>query len=328
MKIGVVAFIGAIVMSGGCLTPSLPDRDPVETRVVSSSGEIWSPKPSTPPWTELKHHTRFDQRRIALHLAVSRDGSFIVYSAADSLQRAQLFVRSAKDESAPIQVTFNNADSLYPSISPDGKLIAFASDKDGDWNIYVIRKANPVGVMQVTFGGGNEIEPSFSPDGKGIAYTSESPDGYREIATVDLFTRATTFLGPGSNPSWSPHPKSEEQMIVFQSTDVRGNPKIMTVKPDGTDLREFEPWQGEEASQPSWSPDGKWVAFVVSTSDRTTAIELARVDGTSILRLFDDQQVKERPSWGGDRIFFIADDDGVKNISSVKPLPLGLLDGE
>jgi Tol biopolymer transport system component len=65
------------------------------------------------------------------------------------------------------------------SVSPDGSEIAFASDADGDFDVYVLTRATGA-IRQLTTDAGSDGQPVFSPDGSRIAFSTRR-DGNWEI---------------------------------------------------------------------------------------------------------------------------------------------------
>lgn len=59
-----------------------------------------------------------------------------------------------------------------PTWSPDGTKVAFASNQDGDWNIYVIDLATDE-VKRLTGDSANDVAPAWSPDGNQISFSSD-----------------------------------------------------------------------------------------------------------------------------------------------------------
>ena len=70
-----------------------------------------------------------------------------------------------------------------PSVSPDGKTIAFVSSRDGEWDLYTM-KADGGDVMRILKSPGLDARPTWSPNGKRIAFTSNR-DGNYEIYLCD-----------------------------------------------------------------------------------------------------------------------------------------------
>ena len=69
-----------------------------------------------------------------------------------------------------VNLTGSTGNSRWPTWSPDGTKIAFASDRSGSWQIYVMN-ADGSGVTPITTTAGGNIQPAWSPDGQWIAFT-------------------------------------------------------------------------------------------------------------------------------------------------------------
>jgi TolB protein len=99
--------------------------------------------------------------------------------------------------------TNNPADDTTPAWSPDGKLIAFTSNRDGRQQIYVMN-ADGSGLRRVSQSTVNDFSPAWSPDGNWIAFASNR-EGSTDVYLMDLrggnVKRLTT--GGGDHPMWS-----------------------------------------------------------------------------------------------------------------------------
>ena len=70
------------------------------------------------------------------------------------------------------QLTFNPADDIQPVWSPDGQRIAFATNRDGNWEIYTM-DVDGGNVKNLTNSGADDQWPTWSPDVEEIAFQSD-----------------------------------------------------------------------------------------------------------------------------------------------------------
>ncbi|MFO0825396.1 MAG: hypothetical protein U0792_20135 [Gemmataceae bacterium] len=117
--------------------------------------------------------------------------------------------RDGKDRKTLTSGGINN----WPAYSPDGKLIAFCSSRDGDFDLYVMN-ADGTNVKRVVKLEGMQARPCWSPDGKRLAFTWNR-DGNYDIHAVNLdgtdLVRLTDHAERDDYPTWHPDGKS----IVF-----------------------------------------------------------------------------------------------------------------
>ncbi len=196
--------------------------------------------------------------------------------------------------------TDDNRQHYYPSMSPDGSSVVYASFREP--NIYEIYEMNIASgsVMQLTDRLGNLNGPEISPDGTKIAFKLSTAASNQ----IWLMDRDGTNPQPvpnasGWDPTWSP----DGAYILFAS-DMQGAIQLYRIKPDGSELLKVsnlpairgrsdwspdnsfivtysgQPWNrdvyimnadgsnsrmltptGGNSQGPSISPDGQWVAF-------------------------------------------------------------------
>lgn len=100
-------------------------------------------------------------------------------------------------------LTNNPADDIAPVFSPDGKSIAFTSNREaGQWRIYVMN-ADGTNVRRLTQGP-MDVTPTWSPDGNWIGFAS-TRSGQFEIWMVDIHGGNLTQItkSGGDHPSWT-----------------------------------------------------------------------------------------------------------------------------
>jgi Tol biopolymer transport system component len=151
------------------------------------------------------------------------------------------------------------SDGANPAASPNGKRVAFGSDRDGDAEIYVMRtdaregpNNRPVKLTDnATY---HDSQPDWSPDGSRIVYVS-----YRNSNNGDdIFVMRADGRGKKKNLTRSPAREQypafspDGKYIVFTS-DRGGDQEIWKVRLDGTGLTQVTS-DGLDNHQPDWQP--------------------------------------------------------------------------
>ena len=207
------------------------------------------------------------------------------------------------------RLTSHSDSDRLPSWSPNGRHIAFHSDRDGDFEIYVM-DSDGDNLRRLTNSPADDYFPSWSPNGRHIAFHSNR-DGNLEIYVMDSdgdnLRRLTNNSAWDTDlfPSWSPNGRH----IAF-SSNRDGNFEIYVMDSDGDNLRRLTS-HSDSDRLPSWSPDGRHIAF---HSDRDGDFEIYMMDsdGDNLRRLTNNSADDYFPSWSpnGRHIAFHSDRDG------------------
>ena len=186
------------------------------------------------------------------------------------------------DGSGVTQLTSSPSEDQDPSWSPDGKFIAFASNRGKTYDIWIMESngANPV--QLTTADDANESNPAWSPDGKRIAYSSISNvTGAWEVHIIDIATKVVTVppvaVKKAYYPAWSP----DGMRLAFASEQSVESCGIWIL--DMTSTATIAPFKGAgygRCTHPSFSPDGKRLVFTNYYLDGSM-IQSANVDGTN-----------------------------------------------
>ncbi|HEY8550484.1 MAG TPA: DPP IV N-terminal domain-containing protein [Vicinamibacterales bacterium] len=157
------------------------------------------------------------------------------------------------------------ANDSEPSWSPDGRRIAFNSPATGNFDIYVmdVESGTP---RNVTNHPARDTYPSWSPDGRALVFASnrESTDFFdNDLYILDLETGATRRITSG--PAWDAFPVwSRTGRIAFVRSVARRHDLMMYDVARGTEIPLTV--GGADEDGPSWSPDGRQVAYFSNLS--------------------------------------------------------------
>ena len=247
----------------------------------------------------------------------------IVFAAAPKLTPHLFVTRGGQ----AVQLTNGNGSDLAPASSPDGRRIAFQSNRDGNWEIYVMN-ADGTGVQRLTHNSAEDGEPGWSPDGKNIAFVHNG----RLYAMQASGQRAHSLENKGEWPSWSPDGKTLASDVEFgdhyhgvvvsapgRGLGAYGTPddRRPVWSPQGSTLV-YQCRRGDHSHictmnwrtgsvrvlttghtdefAPTWSPDGRRIAFI-GDRDGNDQLYVMRADGSEILRLTSGQAEKDTPTW-------------------------------
>lgn len=200
--------------------------------------------------------------------------------------------------------------AISPAWSPDGRTVAFVSERDGAHTIYL---ADPDGthVRRLV---GDELawatDPAWSPNGTQLAFWGERADR----PGVDIWVVAadgsdlhavTSGAGTESMPAWSPLGSRIAYTAGEESAD------IFTMAADGTDVRQVTATPDVFEADPVWTPDGR-IVFDQAGGKVAPDVYVMDADGTGATRLTDAPGYDGAPSVSpdGTKIAFTSDRDG------------------
>ncbi|MBX7185286.1 MAG: gamma-glutamyltransferase [Vicinamibacteria bacterium] len=219
------------------------------TGLAGTTKDAVSFEGADPAWTAdgrslVVSRTHEGRRRLFVIAADGRrgrlltDGSVPGDETGPSLSLAQVFFAIGSDDDAdifrvplaggaPVRLTRNAARDRSPAVSPDGKRIAFVSDRSGGDDIWVMAADQPFGeARRVTFNDGEDSDPAWSPDGRRIAHATIQSNE-RWVAVVDAKGGERQLIRRGAtSPAWS-----SDGATIYALTaaplpqDYNGNPR-------------------------------------------------------------------------------------------------------
>jgi len=195
---------------------------------------------------------------VAPGLAVSRQGNRLAYAVVRSdtnIWRVEVPATSVAP-SAAVKFIPSTSEEFEPAYSPNGKKIAFTSNRSGSMEIWLCNSDGSHPEKLTSFEGPQTIRPRWSPDGQQVVFYSNA-EGSRNIYVIGSDRRIPKQLAKNpsndANPSWS----ADGKWIYFQS-DRTGEGGVWKVPVDGG---EAVPVLGVRGGGPVESPDGKFIYY-------------------------------------------------------------------
>jgi len=203
---------------------------------------------------------------------------------------AGLWIKGRETPAVPPQrtltrITFDEGLQNEPTWSPDGRYIAYSSDRGGKFDIWVqqVTGGNPI---QVTKGAGNNWQPDWSPDGKYIAYRSEGRGGLCMIPALGGEGLERKIAPFGYYPRWSPdgshilfrnHLKIIGMHERFHVVDLKGGePREV--------LADLIPQQDYHTDSAAWHPDGKRMSVLLWSPGSSPTFWTAPLSGGAAVK--------------------------------------------
>ena len=267
------------------------------TLCYTYDGEIYTQKQGDKPQKVKIDIIRDDQNTIAdlnfsngaTSATVSPDGKQVAF-----IVRGEVFVTSA-DYNTTKQITHTPAREAGLTFSPDNRTLAYASERNGNWELYMAKIARK---EEANFPNATTIEeevllpsdktertyPQFSPDGKELAFIEDR----NRLMVLNLETKKVRQVTDGS--TW------------------------------------FSTGGGFDYS---WSPDGKWftLEFIGNRHDPYSDIGMVSAQGGKIINLTNSGYTSGSPRWvlDGNAILFITERYGMRAHASCRYLIFGWL---
>ncbi|MCA9698008.1 MAG: PD40 domain-containing protein [Myxococcales bacterium] len=171
--------------------------------------------------------------------------------------------------------------NLGGAVSPDGGSIALALSKDGNAEIYTIDRSGNI-KNRLTKNPAIDGQPSWSGGGQLAFVTDRSggPQVFRMSAAGGGGTRVTKNGSYNQSPDWN-QGKGRGEWIVYSGRDASNRYDIFKIDVKSGKVERMTQSPGRNLD-PTWSPDGRWVAFVqggsifVANEDGNNNVEIAK----------------------------------------------------
>lgn len=245
-----------------------------------------------------------------------------VYAVLIVVVAAVFFVFVVLNPKAPVEfeiipVTFDSGLTGTPTVSADGNLMAYASDREGSRTLDIwVQQVSGGEPLRRTDHPADDWFPSLSPDGSRIVFRSERDGGGLYIIEA-LGGEERKIVDKGYWPRFSPDGSLISYITIPASLD-RNLVKMFLVSSKGGQPTPFQPefcsYYFSQGASPIWSPDGKHLLFRGRRAYDPASTDwwVAPVDGGEPVRthaiknLALTSPVQWPTAWSGNHIYFLS----------------------
>jgi Tol biopolymer transport system component/predicted Ser/Thr protein kinase len=287
----------------------LQHMDDVKTLLEDLKEESESGKLASSPGAAVPSQRRYVRPAIA--------AAVLLIAAAGA---TWWWLRPAPPPAPQLALTRLTSDSgltTEPALSPDGKLLAYASDRSGEGNLDIwVQQVAGGAPIRLTTDPADDSAPVFSPDGSQMAFRSEREGGGSYIIPA-LGGEPRLLAKSGRNPRYSPDGKRIAYWVGEAHAGIPRRIQVMASTGGPPKPLEFHP-PIRFTDFPVWSPDGKYLLFLgqdqapAGTEWWVASVETGAAVKTGAFDAFRRQGIITSPGppvpaeWVGDQIFFSA----------------------
>ena len=216
----------------------------------------------------------------------------------------------------PVQVTSAEGRDDFPAWSPDGSALAYGAFGPDGWDVWV-RRGDEL-VNRTSDYPGTDYAPSWSPDGRMIAFRSQrGGGGIFTMAPLDgrprLVVARSDAIRLASAPQWSSD--GTELAYAVTSSEPGASQILAITNLESNTSRTIElPLRWGCLCQVSWSPNGRFVAYIDAQNPASplTELKLYSFDEGDTLMVSRSEARYWSPSWSGDsrELFYVSDENG------------------
>jgi len=223
-----------------------------------------------------------------------------------------------------------NTRDMYPSASPNGKLVVFQSNRTGSNQLFILNREDDEIRQLAEFPLGAET-PAFSPDGQRIAFDVYVGENNNDVFTINVDGSGLKQLTDNPGYDGHPHWSADGLRIIFNSD--RTSPdldadwsdrwhEIFSMKADGTDVQQHTRCKAV-CTFGSLSPDGKKVLYRkvikapgfdwdLGSIEKNSEIFIADIDGGNEINITNNAAFDGWPAFSpdGQRIAFASNRSG------------------
>jgi Tol biopolymer transport system component len=273
-------------------------------------------------------HEALSSAEVAAPLA-RRKRSFLVAATAVamavlSVWAATLWLSSGRNAlprlSNPRQITTASEVDDYPNWRPDGTQVAYESNQNGNWDIWVTQVSGARAVNLTEDYEGEDRFPGFSPDGTQIAfYSSRDGGGYFVMSALGGRPRKVGAAPPGyfrrgGPPQWSADGRHLAYVTWSGSSFSEWHVETVSVGAGASERQALPGPDRPKGWHLSWSPDGRDLAYSTAWDEESLEAQIwvMRLAGGKAFPVTEDNTRNLSPSFSADgrSLFFVSNRGG------------------
>ncbi|MEO1289320.1 MAG: hypothetical protein AAFV93_16280 [Chloroflexota bacterium] len=199
------------------------------------------------------------------------------------------------------------ADNMYPIASPNGNWIAFQSNREGNFEIYIVNRGGGQ-LQRLTFNDVTDRLPAWSPDGEWVLYSSEVEEGIFEIRRVRIDDRTDEALI--SNGLYNGHARysPDGRYIVYTTGANRQDAGTWEIALLDTTTGSTTLLSNNDVrdASPVFSPDGTQILYITyNLENQSSGVAVMDIDGDNKQIIFDSDGSEWAASYSPDGQFII-----------------------
>ncbi len=202
------------------------------------------------------------------------------------------------------QITRYNTISTFPSVSPDGKKLAFTSWLRGRPEIVLFSLESNRRLNFYNQQASMNAFVDFTPDSKQVIFSSTANGGAAQLFTANIdgsgLRRVTASNAIEVEPKINPKTGADIVWVSGRS----GMPQIYRMHIDGADAQRLSNGEGE-ATNPAWAPNGQQIAFAWTKGfepGNYNIFVMDVTDSSKLVQLTNNEGRNENPSWAPDNV--------------------------
>lgn len=253
--------------------------------------------------------------------SVSNDAEWVAFTSdRNAAGTWEIYVVGTNDSGLQ-RVTYNTAVDVNPVWGP-GNNLAFESNRDGNWEIYLFDVSGDGEPERLTDDPGNDINPFWAPDGNSIFFQSDR-DGDYEIFQLEIETGTLTQITDNDVEDQNPVISHDGDLLIWRQANAFGVYDLWLLDLGTEELTQLTDLGVNVFSQ-HFSPDDTVVAFHARDAGDfdVHAVEIATLAVKNLTNNEDFQDVAPNFRCSNGNVLYQSDVPGNREIFEVDPQPI------